>query len=449
MKTASLSKSVTKPLKKRELEESLSRGFGATDTEPLAGHRYSERIIRLCVKLYVRTKCGFRAVAETLKIFNEEYGGLFGREVSHTSIENWVKTCGYGIRMEACKEIKNMKYAFIIDESITIGSQKLLLVLAIPSEHKGHALKHQDVTVAGMYVAASWTSVSICEKLKSLVEDIGKPPDYILSDNGHNLVKASELAQIPRHRDISHTLGLFLEEAYKKGPEFNELTSHLGKARLKYHLTDKAFLLPPNQRSIARFMNLFEWVDWGKRVLHNYPKLSEEQKESLSFVIKHKNLLEELYKVMECYRYVEGTIKNEGLSLQSVRRCQTYVVKHHIYPDNLMRQTQIMAKVAVYLKKEAALLKTNGQAHNISSDIIESIFGAYKDRESPNKLYGVTAFVLFIPAYTRIMGMTDNSSVDVKHIMSAVKLKDLEDWKDKNLLKNWVTERGKILKKVG
>lgn len=382
-----------------------------------------------------------------MKIFNEEYEGMFGKEVSHTSIENWVKTCGYAISMEACKKIKDMEYSFVIDESITIGSQKLLLVLAIPAEHKGRSLKHEDVKVAGMYVAASWTGDEISKKLKSIIANIGKSPKYILSDNGHNLVKAAELSEIPRHRDISHTLGLFLEKAYKKDSEFNELTSSMGKVRLQYHLTDKAFLLPPNQRSIARFMNLFEWVDWGNRVLHNYQHLSEEQRKVLSFVVEHKNLVEELSKVMECYRYVEGIMKNEGLSLKSVQTCRQYIIKRHIYPDNL-RLTRIMVEVADYLKKEARLLKPNGQAHNISSDIIESIFGAYKDRKSPNKLYGVTPFVLFIPVHAQIIGMHDKSSIDFKHMMTTVKLKDLDHWKDQNLLKNWVTERSKILRKA-
>ena len=36
---------------------------------------------------------------------------------------------------------------------------------------------------------------------------------------------------------------------YGKDPEFVSLTEKLGKIRLQYHLTDKAWLLPPQYES--------------------------------------------------------------------------------------------------------------------------------------------------------------------------------------------------------
>ena len=118
--------------------------------------RYSpERLIRTCVKLYVRTGTGLRGVPEILKVFNEEYG--IGRTVSHQTVSDWVKTAGLAMYKEAREKIRasGMKYAYVIDESITIGSQKLLLILAVPASHPGHALKHEDVLVVGIFVAKS------------------------------------------------------------------------------------------------------------------------------------------------------------------------------------------------------------------------------------------------------------------------------------------------------
>ena len=70
-----------------------------------------------------------------MSVFNEEFG--IAGMVSHTTVSDWMKTAGLAFYKEACGEIRDSKskYAFVIDESITIGSQKLLLVLAIPSEH--------------------------------------------------------------------------------------------------------------------------------------------------------------------------------------------------------------------------------------------------------------------------------------------------------------------------
>lgn len=107
-----------------------------------------------------------------------------------------------------------------------------------------------------------------------------------------------------------------------------------------------------------------------------------------------------------------------------------------------------MMKVWDYLKEEASLLKP-GETHNLSSDIIESIFGIFKQKKSPNHLYGVTPFVLFIPAHTAIVGMHDTKSVDFMRIFSDYHNEDIDEWKVKNLKENWVRTRTKTLAKVG
>ena len=65
-----------------------------------------------------------------------------------------------------------------------------------------------------------------------------------------------------------------------------------------------------------------------------------------------------------------------------------------------------------YFKKEEALLVDDVQNDNISSDIIESDFGIFKMKKSPNKLYGITPFVLLIPLYPKLVNksVTDTFS---------------------------------------
>ena len=130
------------------------------------------------------------------------------------------------------------------------------------------------------------------------MDETGYQPEYVLNDNGHNLVKAASILKLPHHKDIGHTFGLFLEEAYDDDEVFNEFKKLMRKARLQYHLTDKAFLLPPNQRSMARFMNLFNWVDWAVRLLLNYEQITDEQKLAFAFVPAHRDLILELAQAM-------------------------------------------------------------------------------------------------------------------------------------------------------
>ena len=101
-----------------------------------------------------------------------------------------------------------------------------------------------------------------------------------------------------------------------------------------------------------------------------------------------------------------------------------------------------------YFENEEKLL-TKDMNINISSDIIESTFGIYKSKKSPNKLYGVTSFALIIPLYPKIMNKIVTETFKIKEHLVNVKLKDVDVWRTKYLSKNRVTERTNTLKKVG
>lgn len=118
----------------------------------------------------------------------ENFPALLGDEIpSHQTIENWVELCGLSINNHACSEIKG-DYAIICDESITIGSQKLLLFLGVLAKHLNRPLRHSDVQPLGIYVSSYWKAEDIAMKLKQIIEKIGYDPEYVLSDEGHNLV---------------------------------------------------------------------------------------------------------------------------------------------------------------------------------------------------------------------------------------------------------------------
>ena len=197
---------------KDELKELADSEFREKDLGPIPGRKYTERFMRTVVKLYTRVSCGARGVAEIMKVIGEEYG--INEKISHTEVLNMVKTAGFALYKEARNDIKQskMKYALVIDQSITIGSQKLLLILAIPSEHLGRPLKHSDAIVCGMYVAETWNSETVAEKLSEVIQDITYEPTYVVSDNGCDLVKAVRDLGITHHKDISHTFGILLKK---------------------------------------------------------------------------------------------------------------------------------------------------------------------------------------------------------------------------------------------
>ena len=180
-----------------------------------------------------------------------------------------------------------------------------------------------------------------------------------------------------RHADISHSMGVILKKVYEKQSDFVEFTTLLGKKRLQYHLTDKAYSLPPNMRAISRFMNMSSWVFWGNEMLHCYDTLPKKMQEAYAFIKDYESLLKELQAVLCAVRHVEAICK-----------------------------------------------------------------------KSPNKLYGVTSFVLTIPLHPKVSNESVTKTINFKDRIVNVKLKDISTWSTEHLSKNRVTERTKTLRKV-
>ena len=443
-------KDSSKANKKRRQDNNIERGTRKVVVSPVRGHKFSELAIKLATVIYSNVGCGLRSVVNLLEIIDETFDGVFQGELpSHTEISNWAKKNGLATCMDSGKRLSGMKYCEIIDEYITVGNQKVLLTLAAPSLPQGHPLRHEDVEALGVAVAPSWDGDSVKNEIGHCSRKVGHNPEYIVSDNGVNLSKGIRETGITRHRDISHSIGLILEDAHKGQADFEAFTGNLSNTRVKYHLTDTAFLLPPKQRAIARFMNLFEWVRWGGDMLKAYSTLNEKQQQAFAFVVESRPLIEELTSVMECVRDIERRCKSDGISKETAKLCAWKASKLITSGKANKRTISIGSKIGSYLIGEAEKIGDKDKAHIISSDIIESAFGWYKTRKPSNKLCGVTASVLNIATIGKLSTKEGRAKFDFKGNMEAVRLEDIKEWKELNLLDNWAVNRKYTLKKVG
>lgn len=405
------------------------------------GHSYSKLHADLAVKIRNNTSCGSRDVVKILEIINEEFGGILDDEIPcANTIDNWENKCGLDAFNEGAYSLDGAPYAMIVDDSMMVGGQRLLLVLLALAAHDGKPLTHHSVILGGMFVAKSFDSESVKEALQETAEKVGHDPEYVISDNASIMVKGTRLAGFRHHSDITHTLGMFLERAYKKEPDFCHYVKQMTEVSFKCNMLPIAYLLPPKQRTIARFINMDNWVQWSIRMASIVSWLPQEQRESFSFVPQNASLIDELYEVMSCVRYVEKTCKHEGLSTDTARKCEARVNAVLMAGNERMRG--IGTAIKDFLRKETEWIGT--AKHNCSSDIIESTFGIYKNKKSPNKMYGVTPLVLRLA----LCGKMGNEEYDVAQSLTAVKMRDIEDWKAKNLLPNLVSKRLRILSKV-
>ena len=396
--------------------------------------------------LYAYGGLSSRQVPKVMELHNLIWGGLSEELPSHVTVIDWVEKCGLStVQGSMSKKTAKEAYSLIIDNSITVCGQDLHMELKTSSCHPGHPHKQADVSVARLVVGKNWNKDATKRQLSKTIESAGCKPDYVVCDNGETMCNASEDMGIPTHRDISHSFGVFLERVYSKDGEFMDFISKKGYAR-KFSHTPMACLMPPKRREYARFMNVFGTVHWAKAVIDNEHLLSSREKYMLGFVKSHASLVEELYDVMTGYEYMEQLCKEKGLSHKTARMCRDYVARNFMPKGDRVRKLGNM--ITSYFNREEMLLKED-TSHNICSDIIESTFGYFKDRMSPNKNNGYTPLVLLIPLRLQLSSIEDCRGFNAKKVIGKTKICDIKRWRADNLLPNPSIKRMKVLKKVG
>lgn len=342
--------------------------------------------------------------------------------------------------------MRDTNYAAIVDESMMIGEEKLLFTVGVPALHQERPLRSNDAHILDIAVDRSWNGEGVKKHLEITAEKVGHSPSYVISDNASIMKKGIREAEMNHQRDISHSLGMYLERTYKDETDFKNFTKLMSQTKAKYNMTKFAYLLPPTQRTIARFINLSSWVKWASKMLMNSHLLNDEEKKVFSFIPINASLIEELNEVVGSIEKIEHICKQNGLSKNSICECQR-VMKLSLFKGN-SRMIRLAEEINTFLKQESKILSKELPVHNNSSDIIESLFGKYKERKSPNKLYGVTSQVLFIPLYTRLADPIIAKSYDFKKALEEMRMDNLIDWANENLTQNLVTKRMHLLQKV-
>ena len=369
--------------------------------------------------------------------------GLVDEVPSYNTIDNWARKCGLDEIKHTSEALKDIDYAAVIDECMMIGSQKLFPVLSVPAEHKGRPLQLEDVHVIGFHVQSSWNAEDASKALDTDIEAIGKRPKYAISDNESSMRKAVGLSGYTWHRDVSHTLAVFMERVYKYDPYFVDLNKRIVTCKQQYCMKEIAYLQSPSIRSKARFMNLSESVDWADTMLQIFHNLSEHEREVFSFIPAYASFIEEMKDIVSCIHFIEAEMKYNGLSKDTISVCRKHVYKTAMCGGDRMRK--VGQYILNYLAEEERLLADNEIINN-SSDIIESTFGIFKYRQSPNKLNGITARVLHLPVILAYTGESVSKNYNIKERLCRTKIKDIELWRDENLMENLVAKRIKTLK---
>jgi len=341
-------------------------------------HSYSSALISLSLELLSKSRMGLRTCLNLLSIIRKYFPGV-GKLPCVNTLRNWrLKWSHY--QMTQAVDSSNGKWCLIVDESISLGGQKILLILGLRLEDYDLSLPlcFSDVRVLSVELSSSWPAHRIAQQFKQL-QKRGVNIGYVVSDQGPNIVKAVKEQGFPLIGDCGHRFALILKKTYGKLPEFERFMSHSSKIKRQGALSQYAHLLPPRHRAHSRFMHLRPLVKWALKINQlidqqaDHPDIAPFLK-NFKWVQQYQDLVLQLDRTLSVTNTILRALKAEGISLSSVK-----------WTTKILRKAAIPKSIKIQIDEylQQSLRTAQGyQSVICSSDIIESYFGYYKNRIS-------------------------------------------------------------------
>jgi len=404
----------------KRLEMEVARLKKITEPIVVANHCYPSQLIALAIFIVVHANGSLRGAAKTIGYVSRMLGWEYGQP-SHTTVRRWVLRSGLYLLEHG--KAKSGNYVGIIDESIQIGKEKLLLFLGVrlsPNQSHCAPLKMTDTEVLGMKVQQNWKGKEVS---KFIGCRLAHHPDidikYIISDKGNNLLAALRILGISHVSDCSHMLMNIVKKLFCEDKVLSEFCRQINQLRQRYLLTDLGFLLPSTLRDKDRFLCVFTLVDWADRIENYWNKLSREQRNLLAFVKQSKSLLRCLRQIRDITAMTSKILKSAGLSPVSKQIWQIKLNQYRKGKKMTNQARELIEAIQNYFNQHQQLIAKN-QRLLCCSDVIESTFGHYKNKG------GMNIISVDVLALTLLQQNINYSFV--QKALAKVQQQDVQEW---------------------
>ena len=249
-------------------------------------------------------------------------------------------------------------WVWFVDHTVQIGTEKCLAVLGIRLSElppAGTCLTLADLQPLHLEPMPKSNSELVHQQLEGVVETTGVPR-LIVDDHGSDLHGGVKLfcGQHPHTSevyDITHKAARLLKALLEADETWSGFCTQAGQTKFQTQQTELAFLVPPSQRSKARYMNLGPLVAGGGR--------TSEIVESPSPVVLqwcNRDRLEE-----KC-----GWLREYGASLARWSEWLELVTT----TEQLVRREGLSATTVSRLREELTPLATTGSAVRLAGELL-------------------------------------------------------------------------------
>lgn len=399
----------------------------------LLDYAYAVRI--LSVLLVMQAVVSFRSVPRILALTNPQ-----SWIPNFTSVINWTLRVGLA-KLQEVKPIAE-RWIALIDMSIDIGLSKLLVVLRVPLgalAARGSAITLADCEAIGLRIRVAWDGESVAAALKDIF-DVAGSPSAILKDGGTDLARGTTLwreenkkGSVKLLEDIGHVAANALKREFAKTKAFKNFLAYVKAASRKLWQSTLAYLTPPKLRTKGRFQGITRFTSWARRLKPLLGGKGAVEANSIAGQLRviagglgsHAAFLARFTLTCEVVEHCLEIFKNKGMNRETYRKVMEELAR--LPEASIVRQRlEIWSQRHLGIQARLSISQT---PLLVSTDIIESLFGKFKNAlaRSPNAEFNRT--VLTIPC---LCGKLDSSVVAAA--LNSVNHRQLQKWEAENVV---------------
>lgn len=413
---------------RKELDEAR-RCVNLPEDPPIGTHGYGARMVALSVNL-ART-IGLRG-SERVLALTFEWLGVGGRTPTRTTIRSWLQRLGVDELNQPLEA--NEEVVVLADHSNQIGTEKALVALAVnPAKlpEAGVAITHEQVRVLQVKPGSQWKTPDMEREYQDIAKRFGVPR-AVVTDGAVELQKGAQClrkegSQTLTLGDFKHYAANAMKSLIGNDERFKEVSRQMAATRSAIQQTELAHLTPPCPRPKARFMNLGATIRWMAMAvwLLKRPEAKgragirdERLQEKLGWVAQYAD---DVAAWDECQTVVSKSLT--FINQQYLHRGAAAALRDVIGNSLAHPKSRELSERLINFVQQAEQGLREGERLPMSTEILESAFGIYKQLEGQQSRSGFTSLLACFPALLK-----SATPERVTAAFQRTSLKDVRKW---------------------
>jgi hypothetical protein len=326
-----------------------------------------------------------------------------------TTVRWWLLRLGYH-KLHRPKE-QASDWVWIIDHSNQIGQEKCLVILGVRVSQLPTPGEEYPLSLAQME-PIELDPVTVSDKevvYRQLEANVAKTgiPRAIIDDHGGDLAGGVELfrqahPQTIEIYDISHKAACLLKARLEGDEQWKAFAAKAGQTKCNIQQTEWAFLVPPSQRSKARYMNLGPLIGWGVKtlaILDNPPPqvlqhgTKERLEEKLGWLRQFREPLAIWSEMEQTIDVAVDFVRTQGLYRGAAKDLRKRLGKLCLGQS----ARQLGDDLTKFVAGQARSVR-RGERLPACSEVIETCFGKFKSLERDQAKGGFTSLLVALAA---------------------------------------------------